>query len=203
LGAEPPRLQLHMPDQTAKSRSRFDWGYSFYAAVGAVVSFIAVACIGDLLGLLHLLIFVPIVSIVLLVCAVVVAFKSRAEGASIFVAVVVYAALSLFLYYNVFTLRTTARWLFGSHFYKARVLAQPTPSDGLLKHIEWDGWGFVGIETDAYLVFDPTDSLSTAANSHAPGKYPGLPCHVHRVRRMESHYYVVLFYTEQFWDSCE
>jgi hypothetical protein len=50
-----------------------------------------------------------------------------------------------------------------------------------------------------YLVFDPGDSLSAAAASHQPGKFNGIPCEVYRVRRLESHWYTVLFYTDEDW----
>jgi hypothetical protein len=192
-----------MPGQTAQIGYRFEWRYSLYAAVVAVISFIAVICIDDFLGFVHLLVVVPLVSIVFLGCAIFVAFKNRWKGAAIFVAVVVYATLSFVLYQNAFALRTTAWWFFDSRDYKTKVMAEPDSPDGLLKHIKWDSWGWATIDTVAYLVFDPNDSLSMAADSHAPGKYPGLPCQVLRVRRMESHYYVVLFYTDQVWDSCK
>jgi hypothetical protein len=86
--------------------------------------------------------------------------------------------------------------------YKTRVQAQPNLVNGSLKHIEWDGWGFAGANTVEYLIFDPNDSLWTAARSHSSGKFSGLPCEVLRVRRLDSHYYSVLFYTETDWDHC-
>lgn len=92
-----------------------------------------------------------------------------------------------------------ARWLLGSRFYKAEVLSQPESAEKELKHIEWDGWGWVTMDTTVYLVSDPTDSLSQAASSHQPGKYNGLPCEVFLVRRLESHWYTVQFYTEEEW----
>src|SRR5580698_10876482 len=68
-----------------------------------------------------------------------------------------------------------ARWLIWSRSYKAEVLAQPDSSNEELKHIEWDGWGWAGMDTTVYLVFDPTDSLSRADPRH-PEKYKGIPC---------------------------
>jgi hypothetical protein len=35
-------------------------------------------------------------------------------------------------------------WFVHQQNYKTQVLNQPTLLDGSLKHIEWDGWGFVG-----------------------------------------------------------
>ena len=106
----------------------------------------------------------------------------------------------LALVWNYSAVHTAARWLLRSHDYKSRVLAQPTSTNGELKHIEWDSWGFPGAgDTVVYLVFDPTDSLSAAAKSHQPGKYSGIPCEVPHVGRLESHWYTVRFYTDEYW----
>ena len=116
---------------------------------------------------------------------------------------IVYLAISWWLFKNSRELRTTTRWLLWSNDYKAKVLAQPDSANGLLKHIEWDGWGFPGAgDTVVYLVFDPNDSLSTVARSHSSGKFSGIPCKVYQVRRLESHYYSVLFYTDTDWAHC-
>jgi hypothetical protein len=92
-----------------------------------------------------------------------------------------------------------ARWLVWSRSYKAEVLAQPNSANEELKHIEWDGWGWAGMDTTVYLVFDPTESLSQAASNRRPGKYRGIPCEVFLVRRLESHWYTVWFYTNYEW----
>ena len=68
--------------------------------------------------------------------------------------------------------------------------------------MEWDGWGFVGMDTTVYLVFDPTDSLSSAAATHQSGKFVGIPCKVPKVSRLENQWYAVTFYTNQYWDGC-
>ena len=81
--------------------------------------------------------------------------------------------------------------------YKARVLAQPSGEE--LKHAEWDGWGFAGADTTVFLVFDPTDSLAEELGAQPPVKARGLPCEVVRVRRLDSQWYAVLFYTETYW----
>jgi len=92
-----------------------------------------------------------------------------------------------------------ARWAVRSRQYKAEVLAQPASATGQLKHIEWDGWGWGGQDTTVYLVFDPADALSQAAGRHHRGKYEGLPCEVFLVRQLESHWYTVQFYTDEWW----
>jgi len=106
------------------------------------------------------------------------------------------------LFENSHELHTTTRWLLWSKDYKADVLTQVS-ANGALRHIEWDGWGGFGAgDTYVYLVFDPYDSLSTAARSHSSGKFSGIPCEVYRVRRLESQYYTVVFYTNTEWDNC-
>jgi hypothetical protein len=98
--------------------------------------------------------------------------------------------------------RSALRWLLWSRRYKTELLAHAySPSQGL-NHIEWDGWGFAGNDTVAYLVFDPTDSLASAAKRGAAGRFDGLPCEVSLVRRLESRWYSVVFYTDADWDHC-
>jgi TRAP-type uncharacterized transport system fused permease subunit len=102
-----------------------------------------------------------------------------------------------------YTVRTTARWLIWSRDYKAEVLAQPRSTDGNFKHIEWDSWGLVPAGfTTAYLVFDPSDSLSGAAKSRHAGSFDGIPCAVPEVNRLEKNWYTVVFYTDDDWSRC-
>jgi hypothetical protein len=102
-----------------------------------------------------------------------------------------------------FELHETAKWVTRSQSYKSAVLARQE-STTELKHIEWDMSGFAGIaDNTVYLVFDPADKLSTAAKSREPGKFDGIPCEVRLVRRLESDWYAVLFYTDQYWGACK
>jgi hypothetical protein len=129
--------------------------------------------------------------------------KKRLPSLSVFLILPVFWAVSWALFKNSFELSSITRWTLGSNDYKVKVLAQPVPQNGDLKHIEWDGWGFAGEDTVAYLVFDPNDLLAAAAKSHSPARFAGIPCAVSRVRRLESHYYTVLFYTDTDWDHCD
>lgn len=86
--------------------------------------------------------------------------------------------------------------------YKRRVLAQQQLTNGELKHVEWDGWGMAGLDTTVYLVFDPTDSLAIPARDRSSGIFNGIPCEVPLVTRLESHWYVVPFYTNDDWENC-
>lgn len=97
----------------------------------------------------------------------------------------IFIVITCALVWNYSAVSTTARWLLWSRRYKSEVLSQPT-SRGELKHIEWDGWGLGGQETVVYLVFDPTDTLSSAASTHQSGKFADIPCEVPEVTRFES-----------------
>ncbi len=105
---------------------------------------------------------------------------------------------------NYSLMRDRTRWFFLSAYYKTVVLRQPAERD--LKHILWDFWGFAGIgDTEAYLVFDVSDSLRGAPKLSPPVRAINLPCDVYRVRRLERQWYVVLFYSDTFWgyDNCK
>ena len=78
--------------------------------------------------------------------------RTKAFVAASVIALTLTAAACIWLYEPA---RTEIRWLVSSRDYKARVLAQPTPPSGELKHVDWDMSGFVGMETAMYLVYDP------------------------------------------------
>jgi hypothetical protein len=189
-----------MDEETAR-RDWFDWRLLCYGAAGVLILFVPITVYGShIIGSLYLLVAGPIISLALLVVAIRTKGQRRLALLSTLVA---YWAISWGLFKNSLELRTATRWLLWSKDYKTKVLTQPDSANGALKHIEWDGWGFPGAgDTVVYLVFDPTDSLSTEVKGHAPGHFSGIPCEVLRVRRLESHYYSVLFYTETDWDHC-
>jgi hypothetical protein len=126
-------------------------------------------------------------------------FKRRLVLCAVLGAFIVISAVFV---WNFSAIRSTARWLIWSRGYKSQVLSQPATTNGELKHIEWDGWGWAGQNTTVFLVFDPTDSLSVAARNHQPGKFNGIPCEVFLVRRLESHWYTAQFYTNEYWHQC-
>ena len=110
--------------------------------------------------------------------------------------------LALYERAHPFALYETARSLGYSKEYKDKVLAQPASNDEL-RHIEWDGSGFAGIANQAvYLVFDPSDSLSTRGEGRKRNEFNGIPCEVRSVQRLESHWYSIVFYTDQDWSHC-
>ena len=101
-----------------------------------------------------------------------------------------------------FTVRAPVRWALFRGEFKEEVQSLPEPPNGELKHIDWDGWGFTGSETEVYLVFDPKDSLAGVAASGHPGKAGGVPCEFWEARRLEKSWYAVVFFTDQGWGDC-
>lgn len=185
--------------ETAVGANRFNWRLPLYAAVGALIVFLPFIIYAyDIGEFLYLLIGIPIVSLAFLV-AVVFFTKRRLAVLSM---LIVYWAVTLVLFRYSFDLRSAGRWLLWSKDYKAVVRAQPESPNGELRHIAWDGWGWGGNDTTVYLVYDPADSLSATANGHSSGKFNGIPCKVPRVRRLESRWYFVVFYTNTAWDHC-
>jgi hypothetical protein len=98
-------------------------------------------------------------------------------------------------------LRSEIRWWSSRPIWKQRVLAQ-SDIPGQLKHLDWDGWGWGGNDTEVYLVYDPTDQLKNASGTSEGMHGSGLPCDVWQIRRFEPHWYNVVFFTETSWDSC-
>jgi hypothetical protein len=157
-----------------------------------------------ILEMFYFFILVPLLVLIMLGIAIASAVGKRTKRSiSILLAMTLYCGSSWLLWRSFMDVRPAERWLLHSRTYKAEVLAQPSPKNGELQHMEWDGWGFPGAgNTVVYLVYDPNDSLLPAARSHSSGNFKGIPCEVSRVRRLESHWYSVLFYTDTDWDNC-
>jgi hypothetical protein len=191
--------------EKATEASPFNWRLPLSAALVAFVVPISIAvCQADTALFLYLILVPSLIvfSMALLVYAIFrKGSRKRLEVLSILATVwVVSASASLLAHYV--HIRTTARWLVESHTYKDRVLAQQASANGEFRHVEWDGWGWGGQDTTVYLVFDPRDSLSSAASTHQSGKFEGVPCAVPEVSRLEGQWYAVVFYTNQDWDGC-
>ncbi len=121
---------------------------------------------------------------------------------SILLSMVVLLGFVLLVTFNE-PLKSSLKWLLLSQRYKNKISALPNPPDGLLKHVEWDSWGFTGAgNTVMYLVFDPANALENASKTKKPGKYPGLPCEIFQIKRMEKNWYTVHFYTDTDWENC-
>jgi hypothetical protein len=182
---------------------RFNWRLPLYAALATFVIFCLIA-FWQSESIVYLLVVVPFVSLSLCILLIRAAARRKLAGfLSILSMLIIFWAVSAILFENYFVIHTTARWVCLSREYKAKVLAQPATVPGELKHIEWDGWGWAGINTEVFLVFDPTDSLLVAAQSHEPGRFRGIPCEVYSVHRLESHWYTAQFYTGESWGECK
>jgi hypothetical protein len=189
-------------EENTPERDQFNWWLPAAALLGTLLIFLIVA-ISQSESLVYLFLVVPIISVVLIVLAVYSAIaKKKGRCVPILSMLAIFWVLSVPLFKNYLAIRSAGRWLIWSNDYKAQVTAQPNPSNGNLKHLNWDGWGWGGENTEVYLVFDPSDSLSAAAKSHQPGKFDGLPCKVDRVFRLERNWYAIQFYTGTDWDHC-
>src|SRR6266851_2681487 len=184
-----------------KTADRYNWRLPLYGVLGAVIVLFPIMIFGNGLGaVLIMLVAAAIVSLILLIVAI---RKMRHQTLSVLAMLALYCAVSWLLFRVSHDVHTSGRWFVHSKIYKTQVLAQPASANGELKHVVWEWWGFAGSNTVDYLVFDPNDSLASAAKSHSTGKFSGLPCEVFRVRRLESHWYCVLFYTNSAWDHCD
>ena len=94
------------------------------------------------------------------------------------------------------------RWWCWGGSYRRLVLAQPG-RDGELRHVEWDGWGMAGIETEAYLVFDPDGVVPSSAGLREGGRVRFIPCGVADTERLGARWAVVTMYTNTDWNQCE
>lgn len=183
-------------------QNRVNWRMPLYAAVVACLIFLPIMLSDgwDMGSFLYLLVAVPVVSFVLLLT---IAIRKK-QRLSTFLMLLAYLAVTGTLLRSSHELRPPLRWLLRSHRYKAEVMAQPTPANGELRHIEWDGWGGVPVgDWTAYVVFDPKDSLSLVAKSRSRGRFSGIPCDVDRVRRLERNWYSVELGMNEWWDQCE
>jgi hypothetical protein len=148
-----------------------------------------------------LFVVMPLICITLLVVLVIAIAKKRKhlQGSTILaLAAVIVVSFAILKLQD--PIRESLRWLLWSSRFKAEALASPGPRPGELRHMEWEATGFAGVANNTvYLVMDPSDALHSAAQTGSPGKYPGIPCEVLRVRRLEARWYSVRFYTDEAW----
>ena len=190
--------------EEAAGQNPFSWlRLLLYVVVGSLIFFVPATFLEPDTGLLVSLVAVPIISLIWAAFLVKNAIASRTRRYILILSMLfggwtISAALAL----NLGGIRNTARWVVLSRYYKARVLAEPAPPEGQLRHTEWDGWGWAGQDTAVYLVFDPRDSLSIAAEKGQSGRLNGIPCEVYLVRRLEKHWYAAQLYTNELWSRC-
>lgn len=148
-----------MVERTAQEE-RLNWRLPLFVVLGASIALLSMMVYSPYGDLLYILVIGPLICLGLLLAAII--RKKPRQRLSILLALVAFLASSAALLKNEGTLRPSIRWQLWSHQYKAELLAQPTPAKSELKHVEWDGWGFVPSGNNVvYLVFDPTDHLRT------------------------------------------
>jgi hypothetical protein len=182
---------------------RVDWRLPLVGATGASILLLSMMLFSADGALLYLVLVAPLICLVGLVLLLTAAVRKRyRHSLSLLVMLLAIFVVSAALLKNQDSVRASLRWLLYSRPFKAEVLAQPPPASGELRHVEWEATGFAGMSNTVYLVFDPTDSLGAAAKSHSNGKFNGIPCKVPAVRRLESQWYSVRFYTDEEWGVC-
>lgn len=185
-------------------KSRFDWASLFCVVVCGSIVFVSLMAYSAYAGFLYFFFFVPVFLTCLILMVAAAVHKRSGQSLLMLLTLVAFLGVSWTLLESEGTIRPSIRWQLWSHRFKAEVLAQRAPSNGELRHIEWDGWGGLPVgDWTAYVVFDPSDSLSLAAKSRSHGKVSGIPCDVDRVRRLEPNWYSVEFSMNEWWDQCE
>jgi hypothetical protein len=189
-------------NEQAANRDEFNWRLSMYAAAGGSVLLLLLFVWSADASLLYVLIVAPIACLVWIVLLVASAVQRKfRRSLSMLLTVTLFLLVSGTLLMNQAALRPRLRWFLFARNYKAQVIAQPVPANRELKHVEWDGWGGMAVgDWTAYVVFDPTDSLSVA-KSNSFGEFKGIPCSVDDVRRLESHWYSVTLSMNYFWGN--
>ena len=178
---------------------RFNWQLPILAAILAPVLFIPLVLWSPDFGpIAYSLLVTPLVCLVLLIAFFVIKHQKLAIASML----VIYCFFAWILSNNSEQIRSHLRWLFDSRDYKAKLLSQPTPSNGELRHIAWERYGWVTINTDIDLVYDPEDTLLDQTRAHGEGKFTGIPCPVYQIHRLEPHWFTIRFYTDTTWNQC-
>lgn len=183
-------------------------GPRWWPYIAAVLAAIVFVLGNDFLQLVGFLFIAPVAVLCLTVLLLCACFR-RARNTCLWAAGVsatflgLGAALVFYQGSDPQCIRSTVRWAFNSDDYKKRVLSQPQPETGELKHVLWDAWGFVPAGfTLMYVVNDPKDSLRLAASNGQAGRVPGIPCPVDRVHRLEPQWYTIMLPTDSNWNHC-
>jgi hypothetical protein len=116
--------------------------------------------------------------------------------ASLF-AVLFFLGISVCMFLSTEHLRPWARWLVASGKYTNLVLRQePDPQTGL-RYVEWDGWGWAGMDTSVDLVYDPTDTLAHEIKYNPQGRFAEVADKTHFVQRLGKGWYSLTLYTDE------
>jgi hypothetical protein len=194
-----------MMTEEIEDRKRDNWWLLLYAAIAGVGLFLAVI-VGktfDIEVILYTFVGVPLISLLFALALLATSLARKRKPSKVYLLMLpVYWVVSAILFVNHPDLRLWTRWLLHFGALKASVLREPMPTQGELRHVEFDGWGWAGMDTVEYLIYDPTDSLEATVAARSKGRLPGIPCEVPLVRRMEHHWYVAMYYTNAEWNNC-
>jgi hypothetical protein len=169
------------------------------ALVGGLLAFVPELIYYGNFGLVLLeLVTIPLITLIVLTIA---AINLRRQTSSALAMIGIYGIMALAAYMVGYNVHVVGRWLLLSNKYKPLVLSQPENQDGELKHIVWDGWGMAGQDTDAYLVFDPSDSLRHK-KAYVSTEAGAQTCDIWKIQRLEKQWYNVVFYTNTGWETC-
>ena len=151
----------------------------------------------DLWQFLYVLLLAPLIVVIWLVIGLV--RRSQQVWVTLFVyCVVTFISLKLSDYF----FRMHGRWIFLASTSKKRLLAQPVPINGELRHLDWDGWGMFAQDTEVYLVNDPVNATIPIEKTKDGLRAKGIPCHFWKAYRLEAHWYAVVYFTSTGWDDC-
>lgn len=106
-----------------------------------------------------------------------------------------FVAVSIAMFLSTTHLRPSARWIASSGRYKDLVLSQaPDPQTGL-RSVEWDGWGWAGMDTSVELVYDPSDTLAHEIRYDPQGHFADVAQKTAFVQRLGRGWYSLTLYT--------
>jgi hypothetical protein len=179
----------------------FYWSIAIYATVAVSIAALVVDLSNDwdFLSFIGILFVTPVIAFAMLIASIVLALRRRFRAsASVILAIAAYCAASWIFARNSPELHGVLICTLHSKQYKADVLAQP--GNSALKHIDWYGWGGFGSDSDVYLAYDPSNSLSR--KDSRTGRFGPLHCdEVRKVHRLQDGWYAVYFYTNEGWDD--
>jgi hypothetical protein len=124
-------------------------------------------------------------------------FQKRWISRTSLFAVLFFLLVSVSMFLSTEHLRPWARWLVASGRYTNLVLQQEPDAQTGLRHIDWDGWGWAGMDTSVELVYDPTDSLAHEIKYNPKGRFAEIAEKTHFIQRLGRGWYSLTLYTDQ------
>ncbi len=111
--------------------------------------------------------------------------------------VLFFLGISIWMFFSTEYLRPWARWLIASGRYTNLVLQQkPDPQTGI-RYVEWDAWGWAGMDTSVELVYDPTDTLAHEIKYNPKGHFAEIAEKTNSVQQLGRGWYSLTLYTDE------